>query len=197
MAYPEKFHDPFDPRVVIIDKNSDSEKYRRKNFLGNLVRSNTIRATVFFILIFLILDFWLFRYDDFANSCHIKIYPSLTEANNLQIKKAIKLMKRKDSQNYQKLCSSVKKISPELACGGAGGGCYNSRRSDEITVSTSFRPKESHTETTAAIIAHEVCHLFQNKEGRSLEESECYDEYCRALGIMGVREDYDKRCVDR
>jgi hypothetical protein len=172
----------------------EEDDYSWRSLLKSFWKSWYRKILFYLIIPIVILNFWLFRYDDLANNCHVKIYPSITEWNNLDIKRAINLMKNKSFPDYQKFCQSVKAISPELACGGMGGGCYSKIAPNEIVVSTIFRPKESHTETTAAIITHEVCHLYQNKEGRPMDEAECYLEYCRILKKMGVRKDYDSRC---
>lgn len=184
---------PFEPKIR-LSNDSEDNKYGWRDFLRSFWNSWIRKIIVYLVLPLIILNFWLFRYDDYANNCHIKIHPALLEWNNLQIKKSIKLLKEKSFPDYQRMCTSVESISPELACGGMGGGCYNPDYPQEIVVSTIYRPKESNTEMTAAIIMHEVCHLYQNKEKRPFVESECYQEDCRVEKIMGVRDNYDSRC---
>lgn len=190
------FPPSFEPKLRFENKNSECDKFDWRYFLKIFRRSWLGKIIIFLVFPLIVLNFWLFRYDDFGNSCHIKIAPSITEMNNLQIKKGIRMLKEKSPQDYREFCASVKSISPELACGGGGGGCYVPSRPNEIVVSTIFRRKESHTEMTAAIIAHEVCHLHQGKEKRPFDETECYNDYCRVLKIMGARDDYDNRCND-
>ena len=184
-----------DPKITFGKVTEKKGTYQWGSFFKVFFESWLGKALVFFILPLVIANFWFFWFDDFANGCHIKISPSITEWNNVDIKKAILLMKEKSPKDYQTTCDNVRKIQPELACGGMGGGCFHSNTPDEITVSTSFRPKENHAETTVAIMVHEVCHLLQNKENRGIEEGECYEKYCRVLYTMGVREGYDDRCV--
>ena len=180
---------------ITFEKNIDTYRYSWRDFFKSFLKSWVAKVLIWVVVPFVIINFWFFRYDDFSSSCHIKVSPSITEWNNLKIKKGIKLLKNKLPEDYKKMCSAVKSIRPELACGGMGGGCYNMNNPSQIVVSTIFRSKEYHTEMTAAIIVHEVCHLFQYKEGRQFNEGECYDELCRALDTMEVRDDYYDRCI--
>ena len=113
-----------------------------------------------------------FFYIDFSNHCNIKIKPSLTELSNSNIKEAIRVLKRAVPEEYNKLCKHVKMISPNLGCGGFGGGCYYHNDKKEIYISTAYG---GFLGLTAAIIAHETCHAIQHQEGRSLSEQECYE----------------------
>jgi len=106
--------------------------------------------------------------------------PSLLEFNNLSIKRAINVLKYASPQDYQDLCEHVKVIDPNLACGGFEGGCYYLNNRQAISINTSNRSLS----WTAAIIGHEVCHAIQHKEGRDLNEPECYrktDEILRKI----------------
>lgn len=122
---PLEFPPAFELKLRFTNKDSEDSKQGWIGFFKVFWGKKTARVFVYLALVMVILNFWLFRYDDFANGCHIKIPLSITELNNLQIKEGIKLLKEKSPVDYQELCSSVKSISPELACGGMGGGCYH------------------------------------------------------------------------
>ena len=88
---------------------------------------------------------------------------------------------------YKKVCKNVSTIEPFIGCGGFGGGCYYTKKDapqsssgSEIVVSTS----KDDLVTTAAVILHEAFHAIQNREGRPLNEAECYkmdDELLRKM----------------
>lgn len=131
----------------------------------------------FLKIIILIAILWLiiykyFLYTDFSESCYIKIKPSLTELSNTNIKEAIKVLKYAVPEEYDKLCTHVDTINPNLSCGGFGGGCYYQSTEKEIDISTAHG---GFLGMTAAIIAHETCHAIQHQEGRALNEQECYE----------------------
>lgn len=128
------------------------------------------------LILFLIFGWFYsryFRYDDWSTGCHIALKPSLTELSSVSIKKAIKVLKNAQPEEYEKLCKYVDTINPNMGCGGFGGGCFYSgkRTKKEITISTS---RNSSLSATAGIIAHETCHAIQYAENRPLNEPECY-----------------------
>jgi len=126
-------------------------------------------------ILILIIGFFIYRYFfyiDFSNSCYIKIKPSFTELSNSNIKEAIKILKLTSPDEYDKLCSNVKIINPNLSCGGFGGGCFYKSSGREIDISTAH---SGFLAQTAAIIIHETCHAIQYQEGRNLSEQECYE----------------------
>ena len=99
------------------------------------------------------------------------------EFSNSNIKKAILVLKNASPEDYQNLCRYVDTIDPNLSCGGFEGGCYYGIRSKTIDVSTS----RTSLSWTAAVIGHETCHAMQAKEGRPLDETECYKVDSRIL----------------
>lgn len=119
---------------------------------------------------FLIYHF--FFYADFKNYCFVKIKPSITEFSNLNIKRAIRVLKNGSPSDYRTFCAHVDTIDPNPSCGGFGGGCFYSRedRARTIDISTSNRDLV----WTSAIIMHETCHAIQYQEKRPLSEDECY-----------------------
>lgn len=117
---------------------------------------------------------------DIKNKCYIKIKPSFLEFSNLNIKRAINVLKYGAPTDYKDLCENVKVIDPNLACGGFEGGCYYLNAEKAISISTSNRSLS----WTAAVMGHEVCHAMQFNEGRELNEPECYrktDEILKKL----------------
>jgi hypothetical protein len=114
-----------------------------------------------------------FLYIDYSHDCHIKLKHSLLELSARNIKEALKVLKRTDTEEYNKLCTNIKIINPNFACGGFGGGCYYTgpRTQGEIYVSTA---RDSNLAWTAAVIAHETCHAIQYNENRELSEDECH-----------------------
>ena len=141
----------------------------------------TPKKLIIFIF-FIVLLFWLFSryfsYTDAKYGCFIKIKPSILEFSAVNIKKGILVLKYSDIDNYKELCKRVNVINPNISCGGFGGGCYrktnfgNSEVSRQIDIST---PHDGFLGLTAAIIAHEVCHVRQAQEIRSFSEKECYE----------------------
>jgi len=141
----------------------------------------TLKKILLFVF-FLILFFWLFGryflYIDVEYGCFVKIKPSILEFSSQNIKKGILVLKYADIDNYKELCNRVDTVNPNLSCGGFGGGCYrktnfgSSEISRQIDVST---PRNGFLGLTAAIIAHEVCHLKQAQENRAFSEKECYE----------------------
>jgi hypothetical protein len=137
------------------------------------------KIIIFFF--FVALFFWLFNryflYTDKEYGCFIKIKPSILEFSSQNIKKGILVLKYADVDNYKELCNRIDVINPNISCGGFGGGCYrktnfdNSEISRQIDIST---PHNGFLGLTAAIIAHEVCHVRQAQENRSFSEKECY-----------------------
>jgi hypothetical protein len=127
------------------------------------------------LLILLVLAVYsrYFYYHDFSAGCGITIKPSLTELSSQNIKAALRAMKHGAPNEYALVCKHVESIDPNLACGGFNGGCFylNDLAAGEIDVSTG---NQSYLGWTAAVIAHETCHLIQAKEGRTMDEGECY-----------------------
>ncbi len=125
-----------------------------------------------FLVLFLVVTpfFYFFTYIDISESCGIFILPSLIEASNLTIKKAITIVKNYSPQDYKNLCKYVSTISPNLGCGGFEGGCYYDSERGVIYISTSNR----NLVNAPPIIVHEVCHVMQAAQKRPFDESECY-----------------------
>ncbi|OGD66918.1 hypothetical protein A2442_03480 [Candidatus Campbellbacteria bacterium RIFOXYC2_FULL_35_25] len=125
---------------------------------------------IFYLFLILFFVYKFFFYVDISNGCFVRFKPSFMEFNTGNIKDAIAVLKNAVPQEYQKFCGNVSKINPNIACGGFGGGCfYGTER--EIYLWTSHG---SFVGWTAAIIAHETCHVVQDLEERTMEEGECY-----------------------
>lgn len=140
---------------------------------------------IWFVIPIVFFNFWVFRYDDFSNNCHIKIKLSLLEWNNLRIKTALKFIRNNSPDYYRKVCSYVDVISPDLPCGGPGGGCFRTGNPKQIEISV--QNHRDNPSFTAAMIIHETCHSiqYQDKNG-ALNESECYHEMNNFLGELNI-----------
>jgi hypothetical protein len=127
-------------------------------------------------LVFALLLMWgasYFYYIDFAQSCVIRLRPglmSLTEFNHGNIRRGIRVLKHARPEIYKTLCTNIDVIESNFSCGGWQGGCHYGKVG-EITLSTT---RNEFIGWTAAIIGHELCHDIQLREGRSFDESECY-----------------------
>ena len=128
--------------------------------------------TCFWLLLAGFLIYRYFFYVDFSNYCFVKIKPSITEFSNLNIKRAIKVLKHGSPSDYANFCAHVDTIDPNPSCGGFGGGCFYSKESRKSTIDISTSNRD--LVWTAAIIMHETCHVIQYQEGRPLSEDECY-----------------------
>lgn len=117
--------------------------------------------------------FHFFVYYDASNNCRISIKLSMLEWSNLNIKKALGVLKYGSPEDYKLVCKNIKKINPNISCGGWQGGCFHPNSGDkaEIDVSTAHG---DFLAWTAGVIVHETCHYVQYKEGRDLDETECY-----------------------
>lgn len=175
-------------------QDDDQYRFGWRDLALTAYRKWWVKAIILVIIPAVILNFWLLRYDDFGQGCHVKIRPPLLEMNSLDIKRAISLLKDRLPQDYGNFCRNVRIISPDMDCGGIGGGCFHPVTPDQISISTVYRLKESHTEFTASLIVHEVCHLLQWKKVNRLNEAECYAESCRVLKSLGVRSGYYEYC---
>jgi|WetSurMetagenome_2_1015567.scaffolds.fasta_scaffold27456_4 hypothetical protein len=172
---PDEAKIKFEPHVL--------EKITWKDVITEFFRSRFFKISASIIIPAIILNFWIFRYDDWTGNCHIGINMSLLEWNNLEQKRALKLIRAKSPNDYKKVCTYVKTISPDLPCGGSGGGCFHGVNPKQIEVST-LGHKNS-PEITAAVIVHETCHSIQREEKRPYSESECYGEMNRFLNDIG------------
>lgn len=148
--------------------------YHYAKFFGNTDKRVVKKLFKFLILFFLVclIFYHFFLYIDIGNKCFIKIKPALVELTNTTMKRGIKYLKKNHFPEYKLLCENVTTINPNISCGGFGGGCYSSYRSDpgEIDISTTY----GNVNNAAKVIIHETCHAVQFKEGRSFDEAECY-----------------------
>ena len=116
-----------------------------------------------------------FYYVDRAHRCFIKIKPSYLEFSTSNIKEAIRILKYAVPEEYEKLCTYVDTIDPNISCGGFQGGCYSSynRNVKEIDIGTA---NDDFLGWTAGVIAHETCHAIQFQEigFDGFDEGECY-----------------------
>ncbi len=90
-----------------------------------------------FIIFLLFLYAKFFIYIDTQNKCYINIKPSILELSNLNVKRAINVLKYASPDDYKNLCKNVKTIDPNIACGGFGGGCYYQTDTKTISISIS------------------------------------------------------------
>ncbi len=132
-----------------------------------------LKIFMYLLLPLLVINFWLFRYDDWKNDCHIKIKPSILELNNLKIKEALKVLRYGMPSEYKSVCDNISYIEPDLPCGGAGGGCFHPNVGSKIVISVLHGGTPAHT---ASIIVHEKCHYRQQEDKRAFDEKECYAE---------------------
>jgi len=173
-----------DKKKTNVFEETKKENKWKENWI---IFKRSLLFKIFFWFIFpvTLVNFWVFRYDDFSNNCHIKIKLSLLEWNNLRIKKALKFTRDNSPNYYHKVCSHIDIISPDLPCGGAGGGCFRVENPRQIEISV-----ENHRDNsslTAAMIIHETCHSiqYQDKNG-ALSESECYHEMNNFLQELNI-----------
>lgn len=108
-------------------------------------------------------------YIDIGDKCFITIIPSV-ELSNGTIVSALQILKKVVPNQYTKVCENVKFINTNVSCGGFDGGCYHTGNNKTIYVSSSQR----HLVVSTSVIAHETCHLLQEKQKRPLNEPECY-----------------------
>lgn len=140
-----------------------------------------IKIAIAFFVVYIFLNFLLFRYDDWKNGCHIKLKPSLLELSNLKIKEALTVLRVGMPEEYRRVCNNIDLVEPDLPCGGAGGGCFHPNQGSKIVISIEHGGTVAHT---ASIIAHETCHYLQQEQKRPFDENECYakgDEVTNAL----------------
>jgi hypothetical protein len=132
-----------------------------------------IITLIIFAVIIIAVFFRYFYYVDFKNGCYVKIKPSIFELSSQNIKEAILVLKNAVPGEYEKFCSHVKAINPNMACGGFGGGCYygENLKKKEIDISTA---NSGYLGWTAAVVAHETCHAIQGQNNKPISEDECY-----------------------
>jgi|GEM_PF-1867363 len=183
-----------------LDNNIKIEKQKEvptgwKYFFPLFKKSWTFKILIYFVLPCVILNFWILRYDDFFNGCHIKIQFSLLNWNNLEIKKAIQFIKRKQPDDYEKICRYVKNIDLYLPCSFSAAGCFRNNSPGTIGVYTYQHDENNDPSYTAAIIVHETCHAIQYDEGRinGDRETECYREDQRFFREIGVKNIFPTR----
>lgn len=165
-----------------IETVFDSIEFEQKQFIEKQKRhrlpSKRILTAFVLILFCLSLFFHFFIYIDLQNGCNIKIIPSLGEWNNLNIKRAIKVLKYGSPEDYQKLCKYVNTIEGSVSCGGWEGGCFPGPYGPKsITVSSA----QDTVAWSASVITHETCHAIQWDQLKALDETECYQTDDRFL----------------
>jgi len=110
-----------------------------------------------------------FVYTDPSAYCSITVFPSF-QPSNWDHNKVLKMLKQTAPEEYQFLCANVDSISKDVSCGGFDGGCFYSDQSRRIYIGND----QDNIAITNAVIIHELCHVRQHKEGREMEEAECY-----------------------
>jgi len=140
----------------------------------SMKRWRIVKIVVFLLAIFFFLSHY-FLYWDPGEGCFIGIKPAFLEFTNLDMKRALRALKQGSPEDYKMVCGNVGVINPFIACGGFGGGCYyegqpKTSSNREIYVSTA----KDDLVMAMAVIVHETCHAIQAKEGRPLNEEECY-----------------------
>ena len=137
-------------------------------------------------LITIFIAVWAYRsflYIDIAHGCYVKILPSLTEWSAPKtIKSALKILERTVPDEYERTCTRVRTINPNVSCGSFEGGCFINSKSTarSIDISTSQRSLA----WTAAVIVHETCHAWQAYEDRPFSEFECNTNGDRVLNTI-------------
>jgi hypothetical protein len=175
-------------------KSEKEVKLDWKYYLSVFRNSWVYKILVYLLLPIVILNFWIMRYDDFSNNCHINIQFSLINWNNLEIKRAIKFIKHKQPADYQKVCRYVDNIELYLPCDFSYGGCFRDSKPGSIGIYSMKRDENNDPSYTAAIIVHETCHAIQRAENRTSgdRETECYNEHERFLREIGVDNKFKK-----
>lgn len=178
------FPPAFDPKLKFTKENPEDRKRSWLGVFKGFWEKKTARMVIYLFLVLVIIYFWIFRYDDLSGGCHIKISPSIVEWNNLKIKRALNFLQDKSPNDYADTCKNVEVISPDIPCGGSGGGCFHFSAPKTIEVSTlGHRDNPAYT---AAVIIHETCHVIQREKNGSLDEKECYDKMNKFLDDLGV-----------
>lgn len=166
-----------------IDTAFYSIEFEQKQFLQQTQRrflpSKKPLIVIGILLIFFGFISQLFIYVDLENKCFIKIIPSLAEWNNLNIKRAIKILKYGSPSDYKDFCNHIDTIDGSIGCGGFEGGCFYPNRPKTITVSSA--QEETTIAFTVGVIDHETCHAMQYDQGRPGDENECYKEDDRLM----------------
>ncbi len=126
---------------------------------------------IFLFVLFGLFVYHFFIYFDKDNKCFITIIPSYLPSN-LDTKEAIRIIKYATPDNYQKLCTNIEVIDMNPSCGGFDGGCFRASKPQKIYVGND----QSNPAVGSAIIIHEMCHAMQAREGRYLDEVECYEK---------------------
>jgi len=112
-------------------------------------------------------------YSDSRFECDISIKTSM-ELNNRTIKKALGILKYGMPEQYLDVCKNIAVIETGTACGGFGGGCFYTRDNSDAKGRIYVSVAQGQVLDSAAIIVHELCHLYQHREGRPFDEDECY-----------------------
>jgi hypothetical protein len=152
-----------------------------------------IRRISFFVFLILF-GYWIYQnyfrhivYTDAENNCRVDIYPSFAYYN-LDVQEAIKLLKLRSPDYYQKLCSYVTVISSDAKCGAGAAACAYGETKIGIN-----RPNDKSIPGLAATLVHETCHFHQGraafKEHRinfslAEREAECYGEQATFLNTV-------------
>ena len=167
----------------LIDSAFYSVEFEKKQFLQSTQRKtiSSKKIIVIFALTIIILGFFyqFFIHADFENGCFVKIIPSPVEWNNLNIKRAIKILKYGSPPDYKDFCAHIDTIDGNTGCGGFEGGCFQPNSPKTITVSTAQEEKIG--AWSVGVIVHETCHAMQYAEGKPLSETECHTADSRLL----------------
>ena len=166
-----------------VDSAFYSVEFEQKQFLQQTQRRFLPSKKPLIIIIIILFSFGfifqLFLYVDIANKCFIKIIPSIAEWNNLNIKRAVKILKYGSPSDYKDFCTHVDTINGVVACGGFEGGCFYGSQPKTIYISSA--QEESTIAFTVGVIVHETCHAMQYDQGRPGDENECYKEDDRLM----------------
>jgi hypothetical protein len=134
----------------------------------------TLIKIVLIFVAFPAIVYYYFFYIDLASGCTISITPSILELSNLNIKRAIGVLKYASPTDYQNLCAHIGNINPNFSCGGLGGGCFWMSDLEKDPRSIDVSTTKDDLAWTVSVITHETCHAMQYQEGRPLSEEECH-----------------------
>jgi hypothetical protein len=123
----------------------------------------------FVLLIISAFVYKAFVYTDSASNCSITVIPSF-QPSNWDHTKVFNMLKQTAPDEYQFMCANVTSVSKDMSCGGFDGGCFYTEHSKRIYIGND----QDNIAITNAVIIHELCHVRQYKEGREMEETECY-----------------------
>lgn len=124
---------------------------------------------IIFLFAFFTLIYFKLTYSGTNDICRITIIPTFLPSN-LDTKQSIIIVKNVDPDSYAYLCANIKYINKSANCGKYDYGCFTpGGRVDTIYIGND----ETNPILEAASIVHQICHVKQLVDGKSLLEKEC------------------------